>query len=381
MRTAFLFALSIFIAGSTFAQLPAYGRRLVDTLSSPAFWGRGYTNKGMEKAAGFIAKQFDSLGLQPVGNQYLQTFDYAVNTFPGKMEVTINAQKLQPGVDFIVAPESRGFTGALHFQVQDSTHFMDAGNRVAIALQDKLTWSVSDKVADYTLLLVNRASIADYPKKANISIENKLIRDFGAANVCGKVTGTKFPNSLLVISAHYDHLGGMGSATYFPGANDNASGTALLLNLAAYYAQHPAPFTIVFIAFAGEEAGLKGSEYFVNHPLVKLEHISFLLNLDLEGNGSDGITVVNGTLFKKAFALLNKVNETGHYIPQINARGKAANSDHYWFTEKGVPSFFMYTLGGSKAYHDIFDKPETLPMDEFEDLLTLIIEFNKLLMN
>jgi Zn-dependent M28 family amino/carboxypeptidase len=56
----------------------------------------------------------------------------------------------------------------------------------------------------------------------------------------------------------------MGKDTYFPGANDNASGTSLLLGLAKYYAANPQPFTIAFICFAGEEAGLKGSKYFTN---------------------------------------------------------------------------------------------------------------------
>jgi hypothetical protein len=64
-------------------------------------------------------------------------------------------------------------------------------------------------------------------------------------------------------------------------------------------------------------------------------------------------------------------------IVKINARGKAANSDHYFFTEKGVPAFFIYTLGGIKAYHDVFDRPETLPLNEYDDLFKLIIGFNK----
>jgi hypothetical protein len=77
---------------------------------------------------------------------------------------------------------------------------------------------------------------------------------------------------------------------------------------------------------------------------------------------------------------LNEVNEAGNYVVKINPRGKAANSDHYWFTEKGVRAFFLYTLGGIKAYHDVFDKAETLPLTEYEDLFKLIVEFNKKLM-
>jgi hypothetical protein len=64
----------------------------------------------------------------------------------------------------------------------------------------------------------------------------------------------------------------------------------------------------------------------------------------------------------------------------VKSRGKAANSDHYFFTEKGVPAFFIYTLGGIKAYHDIFDVSSTLPYTEFNDLFELIIKFNAALM-
>ena len=78
---------------------------------------------------------------------------------------------------------------------------------------------------------------------------------------------------------------------------------------------------------------------------------------------------------------MKKINEEQKLLAAVNARGKAANSDHYFFTEKGVPSFFFYTLGGIKAYHDVFDKAETLPLNEHEDLFKLIIAFNNKLMS
>ncbi len=91
--------------------------------------------------------------------------------------------------------------------------------------------------------------------------------------------------------------------------------------------------------------------------------------------------MVNATEFKNEYAMLNAANDSAKYVVRINARGKAANSDHYWFSEKGVPSFFFYTLGGIKAYHDVFDIAETLPLNEYEDLLKLVVDFNKRLMS
>jgi Zn-dependent M28 family amino/carboxypeptidase len=172
----------------------------------------------------------------------------------------------------------------------------------------------------------------------------------------------------------------MGKETFFPGANDNASGVALMLELARYYALHPQPYSIAFIAFAGEEAGLVGSKYFTENPLVPLSSIRFLLNTDLAGTGTEGITVVNATEFPKEFAWMNEVNEKEKLLVKINPRGKAANSDHYFFMEKEVPSFFFYTLGGITAYHDINDRAETLPLSEFDDLFRLIVLFNNKLM-
>lgn len=380
MKKYLLFWL-ILISDFTFCQDIKYAHKLIDTLTSPYFWGRGYTKDGMKKAADFIAQEFYLSKLKPIAaNSFFQSFSYDVNIFPDKMQVNINEKKLVPGKDFIVSPESRGFHGKGNLRQKDSTHYVDTANRIILSLSDKLTWSVAGEEADYTLVEVNKKALNEPPVTINADIDNKSIQNFKASNVCAWVKGTVKPDSVIVISAHYDHLGGMGKDTYFPGANDNASGTSLMLNLARYYAKNPQPYTIAFIAFAGEEAGLKGSAYFTANPLIPLKNIHFLLNLDLEGTGDEGITVVNATEFPKEFAYLNEVNSAGNYLVKINARGKAANSDHYWFTEKGVPAFFMYTLGGIKAYHDVFDKAATLPLTRYENLFKLIVQFNEKLM-
>ncbi|MEI9942719.1 MAG: M28 family peptidase [Chitinophagaceae bacterium] len=227
---------------------------------------------------------------------------------------------------------------------------------------------------------MDKKAIQGAPQNFKVSIENDFIKNFKTVNVCAVVKGSVKPDSIILITAHYDHLGGMGKDTYFPGANDNASGISLLLNLAKYYAANPAPYSIGFICFAGEEAGLIGSKYFTEHPLTPLKNIRFLINTDLAGTGEDGITVVNASEFPAEFAMMNAVNNEKKLLSNIYPRGKAANSDHYFFTEKGVPAFFFYTLGGIKAYHNVFDQSSTLPLNEHEDLFKLIIGFNDKLM-
>lgn len=375
----FLIGLQLTVA----AQDSAFSRQWVDTLTSSYFFGRGYTRQGMQKAAGYISNAFMQYGLIPLaGDSYQQEFSFDVNTFPGDMDVTINNKKLVPGIDFIVFPESVGSHAKGKLQQADSVTFINRDDKIMVTLSDKLTWSVAKEVAPYTGIELNKKAITGEPASFKITIENKFVKDFTAANIAAMVKGTEQPDSFIFITAHYDHLGSMGGTTYFPGANDNASGIALLMNLAHYYASHPQRYSMGFICFAAEEAGLVGSKYFTEHPLVPLSQIRFLINTDLAGTGSEGITVVNATEFPKEFALMNEVNDKDHLLVKINPRGKAANSDHYYFTEKGVPSFFFYTQGGIGAYHDVFDIAATLPLNEQEDLFKLVTGFcNKLMHN
>jgi hypothetical protein len=354
---------------------------MLDTLASSYFWGRGYTKDGMGKAATFLCNQYKTFGLLSMDKkEYRQPFSFAVNTFPGKMDVTINGIKLIPGKDFILSPESKGIKASGKLVQKDSVTFIDSKNRIIVKLEKKLTADLAHEVADYTSIEIDATRFKEIPSTINVEIENKLVKNFNADNICGYVKGTKYPDSLIIITAHYDHLGGLGSDTYFPGANDNASGVSLLLLLAQYYSSHPQTYSIGFICFAGEEPGLIGSKYFVEHPLIPLKNIRFLLNLDLEGTGEEGITVVNATEFPKEFASMQSINNKKHYLAAVNARGKAPNSDHYFFTEHGVPAFFFYTLGGIKAYHDVWDRPETLPLTKVNNLAAFIEEFTASLM-
>lgn len=364
------------------AQDMAFARKMVDTLTSPYFWGRGYTNNGLAKATDFLIDQFKTYGLKPMdGKNFVQEFNYPVNTYPGKMEVSINGAHLAPGRDFIIRPDSRGVKGEGKLVQKDSVTFIDSENGIVVVLENKLTWSAEQQAVNYTVVELDKSLIKSTPTSIKINVESKLISKFKTGNICGVVKGTVKPDSVIVYTAHYDHLGGMGSGIYFPGANDNASGVTQVLSLAKYYATHPQPYTMAFILFSGEEAGLLGSKYFSEHPLIPLKDIRFLVNLDLEGTGIDGITVVNATVYPKEFSLLQQINDQHQYLVKINSRGKAANSDHYFFTEKGVPAFYMYTLGGIKAYHDIYDISATLPLTKYEDEFRLLLNFNSALMN
>jgi len=361
------------------AQDSLYARKVINILCSKQFAGRGYVNNGLDVAAKYITGELKRFKAEPLFNTgYFQWFYFNVNTFPGKMSVKINGKALKPGIDFIVSDESAGLKGKFNIVKKDSVTYIgtDKGKMLALILKRKLTFSVSTNEAEYCAVeLLNNNQYTDI-KTAEVNIENKVLNKYICKNICAYINGTDLNNdTVIMLTAHYDHLGMMGSKTYFLGANDNASGVSMVLNMVKYYSEHPPKYKTVFVFFAGEEAGLIGSKYFTEHPVFELSKIKFLINLDLLGTGDEGITVVNATEFKTRFDALKQLNADKNYLPLIKPRGKAQNSDHYWFTEKGVPSFFIYTMGGIKAYHDVYDKPQTLPLTKYKEVFRLLVDF------
>lgn len=406
--------LLLLISMSIFGQDIKRARSIVETLALPYFHGRGYVNGGDSLAAEFIAKEFLNSGLKAYDKTYFQSFSFPVNTFPGNMKVKIGRTQLIPGRDFILNPASKEVKGRFRIIKLDSTMLSNQEaiiypssrtyktalaypaawrkniknlpipiqkqiSQVPVKLEieeKKLTFSVAGFQSDITTIQMLHGLPSN---KLKVNINSKMIENHPARNVIGYIEGSSKKDSFLIITAHYDHLGKLGRDTYFPGANDNASGIAMLLELARFYGDstNPSAYSMVFIAFAGEEAGLLGSSYFVENPLFDLKKIKFLVNLDLLGSGKDGITVVNGSLHKNEFSLLDSLNKETKGLPKIVARGPAANSDHYPFSERGVPAFFIYTLGEITAYHDIDDKPEVVTFSKFSEVFTLITRFLK----
>lgn len=415
MSTKFsiLFLLSFF-STFLFSQDIAYARKVVDTLTSEFFCGRGAVEEGELKAAKYLEKEFRYQGLKKFDSTYFQPFNFSINSFPGQLAVSFDDSKLEPGVDFLVNPNSCQLRGTFKLVwynqenvptksqlkklvmidfFKDKFIIIDGVEKenevysslrenllsaagIIVVEESKLTHSLSTTFNDFVVLTVKRESLDQGFRSITLSIDQKFIRNYQSQNVIGYVEGTVYPDSFVLLTAHYDHLGKMGNEVYFPGANDNASGIAMLLNLIYHYThKEPPTKTMVFIAFGAEEAGLIGSKYFVEHPAIALDKINFVCNMDLMGTGSEGVMVVNGSVYPNHYKLLTSVNERGDYVPIIKKRGKAQNSDHYWFSEKGVPAFFMYTMGGIKAYHDIEDVSKTLPLTEFEDCFRLIRDF------
>lgn len=410
MKRPVVFVLLLFWLKS-YPQDMTYTRFLIDTLTAPGLHGRGYVNNGDRKAALFISNEFYKAKLDSFSGGYFQPFEFPVNVFPAAMSLRLNDKLLTPGADYIVDPASGSAKGRYkvvevsgppargnHVHVKGSMVMYNSGATPKKAAMDsvlewvgsaygaagiifieekKLTWSVSGRQYPFPVVHILKEAVKLPVRYIKFNMESVLEPRHQTQNVIGYIKGTQKPDSFLVFSAHYDHLGRMGQATYFPGANDNASGIAMMLNLIKHYSTtNPKPaYSMVFIGFAGEEAGLKGSEFYTKNPMFSLLKIKFLINMDLLGTGDDGMMVVNGDVFKPEFELLTQLNDSLHYLKTIQKRGKAMNSDHYYFSENGVPCFFFYTLGGITAYHDIYDVSTTLPLTKFEEVFKLITHF------
>lgn len=422
------FIVFLFISGSSVGQLE-YTKQIIKDLTSEKMHGRGYVKKGDKIAAKYIKKQFKEIGLLPYEKSYYQKFSFPINTQPGAMELKIDQTDLSPGIDFLIDPSSPSIKGTFETLVltpknllnpdvffnklnsssgkillinnyetvslskQEATRVQEIINYLKyspehpalatiVFTSKKLTWSGSTQQAKKASFTVSKQFDLENIKSVTINTKSVFKKKYSSQNCIGYIPGTS-NDSIIMLSAHYDHLGKMGSKTYFPGANDNASGVAMLLELAKHFTQpeNKPKYTLVFTAFGGEEIGLLGSKHFTEQPYFPLEQIKFLINLDLSGTGDEGIQVVNGSVFKSQFNTLQTINTQQQLLKEVKVRGSACNSDHCYFYEKNVPCFFIYTLGGIKAYHDIYDKYETLPLTEFVDYQQLLTLFIKQLQN
>ncbi len=423
MKKPLLFLLLFSFHLLTFSQDIDYARRIIERLSSAEFKGRGYIENGDKISADYIANEYRNLGLLP-GNKktYFQKLNISVNTLPNRVFVRIDGMELKTATDYLVESSCPSINGKYQIIKTDRSQidtdaklvslvnkagnsFILIDNRnkkneepelskkideylqflkyspevnikgIIIYTNEKLTWESSTTQNIRPVVIVNKELDLISLNSIEITVDAKFIQKYETQNIIGSVKGASDSDSTIVVLAHYDHLGKLGKDIYFPGANDNASGVAMILNLAKHYAENKPKYTIVFIALSGEELGLLGAKAFIDNPLIDLTKIKFLVNFDLAGTGEEGIRIVNGSIYKEKFDLISTINQQQGLLPKVDIRGAACNSDHCFFYQKGVPCFYIYTQGGIRAYHDIFDKYETLPLTEFVDYCKLMILF------
>lgn len=183
------------------------------------------------------------------------------------------------------------------------------------------------------------------------------------ANVLGFIPGSNpdMATEAIVIGAHRDHFGKQ-AGLLFPGADDNASGTAVMLEVARALAALPVKpkRTLLFLSFSGEEYGLLGSRLYVERPIISLGKTSAMINIDHAGIGNGRLTV-GVTGLEKSFAL--DAGQTAGLADKLDLFGFFPGGDHVPFKEAGVPTVTVVSGGRHPHFHQPTDTAETVNQD------------------
>jgi metal-dependent amidase/aminoacylase/carboxypeptidase family protein len=294
-------------------------KQTVGYLASDELQGRGPGTEGIDRAAEYIVKRMQKIGLK-------------TDLFNGSPYQTFNGR-------------------VMHF---------GGGNRDSRSSM----WSyIGNRI--YDAFLKNNAS----PRKNQASkipptAPEGLVK---MKNVVAMLAGQgPLAEETIVIGAHYDHLGVRktpnGDTVVYNGANDNASGVAVMLEAAELLARREKklPRRIVFIAFSGEESGLLGSFYYVSHPLVPLEKTIAMINLDVVGRMEGDILITIGTSTSPALAKLTDKFAKQNQLNLMELPKVFAGSDHVPFYSHRIPVVFFLTQGGRSDYHRPSDDAEKL---------------------
>ena len=389
-------------------------KKVVKDLSSARFQGRGYARGGANKAGKYLEKAYRKAGVDAVTRQH---FTLDINTFAGDMRLSVDGRKMVPGTDFTVREYCPGVEGTYPLYHIDTLHYDAAKifsdlekpeykdafvvcdfwfsyhHREAFSPLQKngecnnagllQTWTspikfykaYGERVVEKPIIWVTPEAIKGV-KHVRMNVDNQFLKDYELFNVIAKVEGIRH-DSCYVFTAHYDHLGNLGRRVFYAGANDNASGTAALVTLAAYFAEHRPKYDMLFIAFSGEDANLRGSEYYAQHPVFPLEMIRYLINVDMIGDNNPVLYCETSDQGQRGFELFERINAEKGYFKSLNHGKLAANSDHYPFAQHGVPCIFLEDEDGSAFpfYHTPQDNWKNAVFDSYEPVFKLITDF------
>ena len=220
------------------------------------------------------------------------------------------------------------------------------------------------------------------PEKLNININVDIGREIKTVhNVVAYLPGET--SEYVVIGAHYDHLG-LGeqfsmapslAGTVHPGADDNASGTAGVIELARWFSHQPKHQRgLLFLTFAGEELGLLGSSYYVNHPLLPLKDDVAMINMDMIGRIRDRKVYIGGVGTGTTFApILQQLGPKHDFDADLSEKAGYGSSDHTSFTTKQIPTLFFFS-GLHADYHKPSDTWDKINAPDAVRLLDLVAD-------
>ena len=439
MKKIVTMILMVLAATMVGAQDLAHYKRVIKELSSAKYQGRGYAKDGANKAGRFLQREFEKAGvdevtLQPFkldintfcgkmqmwadGKKLRPGVDFSMREyspgvkgeFPVYYVDTLNYDAERMFAD-LAKPEYANCLVACEFWFtykhrKDFSRLQKAASkqeqsdaRISSAEREQArpkvkagecpnagliyTWEApikffkayGEKVVDKPIIWATPEAIEGV-QRVKVNVDNKFLKDYECFNVIAKVEGQRHDSS-YVFTAHYDHLGNLGKKVFYAGANDNASGTAAIVTFAAYYAKHRPPYDMYFIAFSGEDANLRGSTWYAEHPIVPLSQIKYLFNIDMIGDNNPVQYCEVSDEGMRGYSLFEKINAEKHHFKALHRGDLAANSDHYPFATRHVPCIFLENEKGDafQYYHTIFDTYRTVRFDSYEPVFRLVRDF------
>ncbi len=235
----------------------------------------------------------------------------------------------------------------------------------------------------YIIERFKKLGLKSYPQHVNYAQEftfnDRNSTKVNGTNVIGFIPGKG--TNVIVVSAHYDHLGVIKNEV-FNGADDNASGTAGLLKIAAYFSKNKPNNTIIFAAFDAEEMGLQGAKAFVGNPPVPINTIAIDLNMDMISHSDKGELYVCGTFRYPDLKQYIDTTRTdikvslGHDDPKLGHDDWTNQSDQGAFNVKNIP-FLYFGVEDHKDYHKASDEYSTITKQFFSHAANAVLDVVK----
>ena len=262
----------------------------------------------------------------------------------------------------IVSAQSSITETELRAHIQFLTSDTNAGRYPGGKLNKKVVKYIQKNFKKSKILPFSKSYTQEFVVKLRVKKEMSEQPDVKTWNVIGVIEGSDpiLKEEYIVLGAHYDHLGlGGGPSSKSEkieihyGADDNASGTAALLEIGEKLAANKSKLkrSILLIAFGGEEQGLKGSSYFVENPIVPLSQIKLMINMDMVGrlNEANQVYMGGAGTFPDGQKLMKELGPSLGLSPVVHA-GSVGGSDHVSFYRKKISVMGLHT-GGHPQYH------------------------------
>lgn len=373
-------------------------------IASDATEGRFTASAGYLKAAKYVVTQLKASGVKPGltnGNKrtYLQSVPFSWDDYTGSELIIIGKVYKHDAQDFIVVQQGIAKTGKwVVLAAGDSVEGNPAGVVLLPNQNQAADWETTvirqyrfgymHYVPDGVNVPEGTPTVMASPALAKLLVKGDSVRvtlrykseNKTGYNVIGIVHGTerKLTPKVIIVGAHLDHIGQIGSHIY-NGANDDASGCVAELDAAKMLAAHPGKRTVIFAFFCGEELNLKGSRWFAGHLPVPQSTISMTVNLEQLGSkhrSFNGVWALGDTVLKLAFykAGRNFTIQNLQFSATDSVKDILSNTDTYSFMNRHIPSLLLGS-GGFPEHHTTADKIDLIDFKHLQKATRLLKEF------